>query len=89
MNETAVDNSRETLDKLVAETKVEAFAQKLDIKDGDVYLVKLKGEDIDNSLVIAFKKALKSKFPKVEFIVVATDPETDVEFTKLPKEKQS
>lgn len=60
---------------------------KVDIKDGDVFVVKLTGDEFDEATVLQFKKALKGKFPKVEFIVLAVPAKHNVEFQKLAKGK--
>lgn len=58
---------------------------KVDIKDGDVFMVKLTGDEFDEVTVRNFKAALKGKFPRVEFIVLALPLNHKVEMTKLPK----
>jgi hypothetical protein len=56
---------------------------KTEIKDGDVYMVKMIGDEFDEATVVQFKKALKGKFPKVEFIVLALPSNHNVEMKKL------
>ncbi len=74
---------REKLDSLLAQEGIEVLAQRVDIKDGDVIAVTMRGVEIGESTVQAFKKALKTKFPKVEFIVLNLPPNNEVEFKKL------
>lgn len=73
------------LDELEKGIKVEL--EKVDIKDGDVFMVKLTGDDFDEITMKNFKAALKGKFPKVEFIVLAMGAGNNVEFKKLPRSK--
>jgi len=61
--------------------------KKLDIKDGDVYVVKMTGDEFDAVTVQNFKKVLKGKFPKVEFVVLALPKDHEIEFQKLGGEK--
>jgi hypothetical protein len=68
---------------------LELKVQKLDIKNGDVFVVKMTGDEFDELTVLNFKKALKGKFPKVEFIVLAMPKEHDVEFQKLAEGSKS
>ncbi len=72
------------LDEL--EKGITAELEKVDIKDGDVFLVKATGDDFDPVTMKAFKESLKSKFPKVEFIVLAIPSGNKIEFKKLPKD---
>lgn len=61
---------------------------KVDIKDGDVFMVKMTGDEFDEVTIMNFKKALKGKFPKVEFIVLGLPSNHNVEMKKLSKEGQ-
>lgn len=65
---------------------LELELQKVDIKDGDVYVVKMIGDEFDQMTIENFKKVLKGKFPRVEFIILAMPANHKVEFQKLAKE---
>lgn len=69
------------LDELEKGINVEL--SKVEIKDGDVYMVKMTGDDFDEATVQNFKRVLKGKFPKVEFIVLALPSNHNVEMKKL------
>lgn len=80
----AVQHRLTELDKAL-----EVELTKVEIKDGDVFMVKLTGDEFDELTIMNFKKALKGKFPKVEFIVLGLPSNHNVEMKKLSAEGQS
>lgn len=74
----AVQHRLDELDK-----GIQVELSKVDIKDGDVFMVKMTGDEFDEATIQEFKKALKGKFPKVEFIVLGLPSNHNVEFKKL------